>query len=135
MERNTLEQLGASKDAVEKGGGGGGGGRLKRGGEGGGGGDPTSLEATVRRLVDAPEDPAVDKYVRMGYKRDAVVFGERRGGEGVCIFLFFFKFFFQVFFFRGSCTSFNLLPCRRSSGRSTFQPGPSIHTTTRFRST
>lgn len=48
----------------------------------GGGRDPTSLEATVRRLVDAPEDPVVDKYVRMGYKRDAVIFGE-------CFFFFF----------------------------------------------
>lgn len=55
----------------------------------GGGRDPASLEATVRRLVDAPEEPVVDKYVRMGYKRDAVIFGE-------CFFLFFFSFEFPL---------------------------------------
>ena len=47
--------------------------------------DPTSLEATVRRLVDAPEDAVVDKYVRMGYKRDAVIFGERTSRR-LCVF-------------------------------------------------
>lgn len=60
------------------GGGAAGAGAATDGNAGAGGGDPTSLDATVRRLVDAPEDPAVDKYVRMGYKRDAVIFGKTK---------------------------------------------------------
>ena len=62
--------------------------------------DPTSLEATVQRLVNAPEDPVVDKYVRMGYKRDAVIFGERRGfGNFLSFFLFFSPIPYISFFF------------------------------------
>jgi hypothetical protein len=41
--------------------------------------DPTSMDATVRRLMHASEDPVVDKYLHMGYKRDAVVLGETPG--------------------------------------------------------
>ena len=52
------------------------------GGGGGSGNDPTSLDATVRRMVNAPEDPAVNKYVQMGFPRDAVIMGKGGGGEG-----------------------------------------------------
>ena len=43
--------------------------------------DPLSLDATVRRMVEASEDPVVDKYVRMGYKRDAVIYGLAMMGD------------------------------------------------------
>jgi hypothetical protein len=44
-------------------------------------GDPTSLENTVRRISNAPEDPAVEKFLRMGYARDAVVLALAMWGD------------------------------------------------------
>ena len=37
--------------------------------------DPTGLEATVRRIVGAPDDPTVAEYVAGGHPRDAVTLG------------------------------------------------------------
>ena len=37
--------------------------------------DPTGLEATVRRIAGAPDDPAVAEYVALGHTRDAVALG------------------------------------------------------------
>lgn len=61
--------------------GGGGGGGYGQTARGSGGGDPTSLDSTVRRLLEAPEDPNVNKYLRMGYKRDAVIYGLAMMGD------------------------------------------------------
>jgi hypothetical protein len=43
--------------------------------------DPASLESTVRRIAEAPEDPAVEKYMRMGNARDAVILGLAMMGD------------------------------------------------------
>ena len=43
--------------------------------------DPTSLDATVRRVLDGPEDPAIEKFLRMGYPRDAVALGVAMWGD------------------------------------------------------
>jgi hypothetical protein len=37
--------------------------------------DPTGLDATVRRIAGAPDDPAVAEYVALGHTRDAVALG------------------------------------------------------------
>ena len=44
-------------------------------------GDPTSLDNTLRRITSAPEDPAVEKFLRMGYARDAVVLALAMWGD------------------------------------------------------
>ena len=44
-------------------------------------GDPTSLDNTIRRITSAPEDPAVEKFLRMGYARDAVVLALAMWGD------------------------------------------------------
>ena len=39
------------------------------------------MESTVKRLTEAPEDPVVDKYRRMGYGREEIILGLAMHGD------------------------------------------------------
>ena len=43
--------------------------------------DPTSLDATVRRIAREPDPPEIDKYTRTGYPRDAVLYAVATWGD------------------------------------------------------
>ena len=43
--------------------------------------DPTSLDATVRRIAREPDAPEIDKYKRAGYPRDAATFAVAMWGD------------------------------------------------------
>ena len=43
--------------------------------------DPTSLDATVRRIAREPDSAEIDKYTRAGYPRDAVVHAVAMWGD------------------------------------------------------